>query len=62
RSQATIGLAFDSGMEFEILRVCRGPGEWFHLFGPTQRYVELAGAGRWTTGFSDQPWPTTGKG
>jgi hypothetical protein len=57
RSRATVGLAFDSGLEIEILRVCRGPGEWFHLFGPAQRYLELAGAGRWTMGFSDQPWP-----
>jgi hypothetical protein len=62
RSRCSIGLAFDSGMEIELLRVCRGPGEWFHLFGPAQRYVELAGTGRWTTGFSDQPWPATREG
>lgn len=57
RSNATVGLEFDSGLEIEFLRVCRGSGEWFHLFGPAQRYVELAGGGQWTTGFSDRPWP-----
>lgn len=51
-----VRLKFDSGVQIDFIAAIQDEDEYFHVFCPENKYIELAPGGIWTIGKSNMSW------